>query len=642
MQANAAPRFFPRLAARWLATAVLAFAPPAAAEQGELTKLVEVAGAASNEVRPVRADEVETAKRQLADRAVTLERAVGIGTVSGAEWLEFLQWRGVQQQLPLEAELDAASLQATLDLLSSGHPGLERPEFRNAADAVDRLLDLALVQRRQDQQAYLSGLAKSLEKLLARSKAWDDPRASYQIEQRYARLAGVGQASELTAAIRSAFNRPNAYAEASESFLGKLAQRPVARTTPVSDTILGTRVVGAGETCGYIRLDLRPATHAARLAFHLDGSVASTTRGYNGPVVIRTAADTSFNGAKVVDLTDDRFTVLPASLSASTSSRTRSIQKLGGPFGKRLVEAIAAKRVAQSRGEANAIASRKAEAQIATEFDREVLAEVRGARREYDQRVRKPLRRRGAAPRRVALATTNDRLFGSGLLATRRQLGADGRPPSSSGGDVCVKLHQSALNNLADAMLGGATIGRQAVDQPIETDAYLPARLAAALTERSKSPDDESVEDFQPWSITLRRSRPVSFSLDGDVARVLVHTTRLKAGEQSFRGWDIELAYRLVRKGGSWRAVLEGDVEVLPTAFDPASPGARMGSRQRALRRNLADQLAARTTAGAGFPKSIKLQAIDLARLNKPGLRGLAITSAEATGGWLLVSLAAF
>ncbi|MEM8865519.1 MAG: hypothetical protein AAGF31_08220, partial [Planctomycetota bacterium] len=150
-------------------------------------------------------------------------------------------------------------------------------------------------------------------------------------------------------------------------------------------------------------------------------------------------------------------------------------------------------------------------------------------------------------------------------------------------------------------------------------------------------------QPFKPWSIQLRRERPVSFvfesgAFESGQVRALIHTTQIVSGEEVFRGWDIEVVYRPVREGGRWYAELVGEIDVFPTSFDPNIPGARIASKKRAIRRNLAKQLTARSTEDPNFPRRPEIKPIDFGRLEKPGLNFLSLTDVAIDAGWLSIA----
>lgn len=609
-------------------------------DSGELAELVL---AHQTDLGPISTETYQAARDRLAQAAVSLETALRPGASQGEAWKDYLQWSAVQGQLEESAELDLRALQTTFDLLTSGEEGLERPEFQAAAQATGELLDLGLLNRVPAQAEFFQRQATLLAADLQRDPRGRDPRVSRQIERRLTWLTALGQTPDLTATLRRELVRPNLYVVAEERVLELLARRPVSEVRPIRDNILGTRITGTGLTSGSISLNLLPSSTAARLQFGLGGTIDSNTRGINGPVVICTAGDTCFRGVKTVELTDDSFRVLPASMGARTRSRTRSITKRGGPLGKRIVEAIAERKVDEARGQANAIASRKAERMVAGEFDEQVTEEVRQARRRYDDLVRKPLRRRGAAPQQVAFSTSSDALFVSALLATPRQIAAAEPPPTALAGDLSVRLHQSALNNLADAFLGGATIQQRTEEGPTEIDAVLPPRLSEALARSSRESARSRPADappFRPWKIVLRRERPVSFELTEGLVRIIIHSDQIQSDDDIYPDWDLILTYQPRREGSGWQADLVGEIDVLPSSFDPGAPGARIPSKQRALRRNLAKQLTARLKETPQF-RRIALHAIDLARLNKPGLRQLELRDLVSRDGWISLAFEA-
>lgn len=614
-----------------------------------LSDPAKLALAVRNEYRPITEEDVTQARLQLAQRAVTLENAVGGASPAGQAWKEYLLWSGVQEQLPLDTKIDLLKLRTTYDRLSSGEEGLERPEFQQTAKAIKRVMDLALISRAQDQQAYYARQLQLLSQALDRSRDGRNVRAVHQIQQRLALIEGLGQSPELVGSIRSQYGQPNLLVSASESLLDRWVRRPVSDTRPVRNNILGTSIVGTGTTAGYITLDLMPSTHAARLDFQLTGCIDTDTYGVNGPVRIRTDGDTSVSGRKTVELTNESFRVIPASVNATTQSRTLAIQKLGPQVFTRLVRKVARKRIAESRGQANAIASRTAEKQVAGEFDQEVADEVFRFRRQYDKSFSKPLRRRHAEPQSLQLSTTSDSLDATIVQARTNQLAASTPAPPVMPGDVSLLLHQTSLANLATAFLGGATISQQTKDKRPTIDAVLPPALEKAIAERSvkrkaepsKADDGKQAASFKPWELNLRREQPVSFVFKEGKIEVLVHATRIKSGDELYRSWDLVLTFQPELEAGQWYLQLVGDIDVLPTSFDPEVKGNRIATRQRAYRRNLATQINKRLEENDELSRRPRLGPFDLTSQAKAGLNELVVEQVASGGGWLSVSLIA-
>jgi len=260
--------------------------------------------------------------------------------------------------------------------------------------------------------------------------------------------------------------------------------------------------------------------------------------------------------------------------------------------------------------------------------DRQLQDEIINARRRYDDAFTKPLRRRGATPRRLVQRTTSDGLLVEAVVADGGQLAAWGAPPPRAEAPMSTRLHQTAVNNLLDSFLAGATIARDSVDEPPTIDVVRPEWLK--LEAEPPAPGEE----FQPWSIALRDPRPVSVEFVEGSVTAIVHAAEIQAEGKSYRGWDLITTYEPQRVDGRWRLVRRGDIDVLPTRFDPAS-GDSLGSGDVGLRNNLVKVL---NENGGRFPQAIDVDPVDLTRRRGPvrylSLRDIRFVEGWAAAGW--------
>ena len=143
-------------------------------------------------------------------------------------------------------------------------------------------------------------------------------------------------------------------------------------------------------------------------------------------------------------------------------------------------------------------------------------------------------------------------------------------------------------------------------------------------------------DEYRPWSIPLRQSRPISVESSGGQVSVSVHAAQLVSGDDKFNNWDLIAEYDLQPKDGGLELTRDGDIEVLPTAFDPTS-GRRLSSRQVAVRSNLNKVINELADQGDGFPESISMPELkptgDLADVGT--LRLQHVASAD---GWLTLA----
>lgn len=585
--------------------------------------MAELAAKGGDSFRPIEADQADAARREALAALDTADAMLGAGSF-GDGWRRFLGFAALREQLAAEKP-KLAEVQRAYRVLLSGEPGLEQPAMVALAGKLRRLLDLAAPAALKDKQQdyFRKEVYGKLEKLFEKPEAIASPRVGFEVERRLDLLAGVGASPELLVAFRAQYGAPNLRMRVSTRLLDRLVQRDLNEPTPIDNCILGTKVTGTGCTNARLALCTVPSLGTARVNFTLTGDVDSRTVGINGPVAIRTASKTRFTAAKLVDFQWDTFRVFPASTSASTKSRTQSITKRGGRFGRRIVLRIARRRVAEQTPQAELISSVFAEGKIDARFDEDLLERVQVARRRLDEAVTRPARRRGATPRSIALETDSAGLTIAAVCADRAQFAASSGPgwaaaPLSGTRDLEVQLHESAANNLLGVFVAGAAFEQAEEGGLVRCDRKLPGRLAEALrppargtvTSATAKGGEQKPKPFRPWKLTLRGVRPVSVEFADGKLRVTLHIATLEVwkaappqntaapaarqldpaeADNKYAGWDAMLAFRAQRTGGNWVLARDGDIEFLPTAFDP-SGGADLGTRKRTERRALADE----------------------------------------------------
>lgn len=593
----------------------------------------QLADEAKASFQPLDESDLAAARSALAQRVIEVERLLNPGTSFGAGWLDYLEWQGVQSQLGPDSEPDLAAARETLRLLGSGAEGLEKPQLQRAADALQDYIGVASFapagaeRQTRSYELTLDGLAERL----SDSETLRSARGSYEAERRLALLAGLesaGEGANVLRAARSEFGQPNLRVEVQSSLLNRLVARPVSDCGPLSDCILGTRINGTGATSGTLSVTTLPALGHARLQFRLTGSTRSNTIGVNGPVQIRSVGDTSFTASQVVELSDRSFSVGSASADATTRTRTQSVTKIGGGLGKRLIERIARKQVAQKKSQADAIASSRAEGRVRQRLEEQLSAEILNARRRYDERFTWPMRRRRATPRSLVQQTTSNSLQVEAVQADSGQLAAWDSPPPAAPAPLSARLHQTAVNNLLDAYLGGATLRRDSVEEPPRIDVVPPPWL------KMKAEEPAPGEEFKPWALTFRDPRPISVEIAGGQVKLLIHAARLQVEEKRYDNWDLIATYEAQRVDGRWVLARQGDVEVLPTRFDPAS-GGRLSSTEVGLRNNLADAI---NNPPDRVPQELKIDTIDLSErggaVRMLVLKDLLLENGWASAGW--------
>ncbi len=563
---------------------------------------------AAEEFRPVTDQELAGARAEVIERMEALERFVRPSSTNGQHWLRFLRWDALKEALAAEGQPDPRPLADTYQRLNRDENGLELPRFRRVSDGLRRYSQLLQIAQQPDQPAYYRSQLDRLQAQLDEYRREPSARAGFEIGSRVGFLAGMGEAPELVSAVRREFAQPNAYVEVSTSLVAAAAE-PIDRREPVTDCILGATIRSDAHSIGSVGVASIPSDDKAVLAFISQGRTHSRSVGRKGPAVIRSTSFTDFTATKRVELSDAVFSASGSRAHATTDSNIHSVAKAGGGLGSRLVANIGWDRAQQSKSRAEAIAADHAEDRIDRRFNDELNEEVREARQRYEKEYRRPLVRRGELPEHIRFSTDRDSVGIEVTQANLGQLGAAGSPPAASTGhDMSMRLHESAVNNYSAILLGGATASQTEPGKDVQFDVKLPDWMKDAWEQRETEVDETAASDepFKEYSLRFRDGRPLSVNFADGKVELTVHISRLRSGDKTFANWDVTGTYTPELADGGVVLRREADLVMLPADFRGT-----LSSRQAAERRNLEEELNQRSAQGRGFPRTIEFDALE-------------------------------
>ena len=633
---------------------------------GNLSKSV---WAARGDHQPLTDEQFEVVRNDLRNSAQQLENRLGFGSSFAQGWKDYLQWWHLEPHLWGEVKITGQvlrDLDVVLRRLRANRPGLENPAFSRTADALERYRELsfwhALGKRRDTRPRYAKFLLE-LEKQITRNEERPSVESTRQIGKILGLMSQLGHSPHLVQRVSGQFDRPNVSAQVSSRALQRLAQRPVSETTPVRDVILGAQVRGTANSTGLLSLRTLPANDHIALELRLAGNIQSRTASFKKPVRVNSLGSTDFLATKQLQISDDRFIVMPAAASARTKTRVRSVKKTGGKFGRRIVERIAKKKVAESKSQAEYIGARHAERKIAAKFDNQVVEALYTARQNYDSKVHPPLERLGMFPENLHMASTSTGILLDATLASYKQISTDRQAPGVvASNDLTLQVHESALNNFLPHLLAGAKLGQEKESEPPRIEGEVPAWLKKAANDpkvkeqfaaKQRMPElnsaqgekakDSSSSDFKPWAFLLNNEHPVSVSFEDQAVTLRIRIAELKTlddGEESvLKNWDFLVTYLVIQNGN--RVVLHrsGDIEALPSGFDPQWFGDprwkdKLTSKQVGVRKNLEKNINKRAAEGGGFPLEIPLPPVELPIANG-AKQVLQLQQLECDEGWL-------
>ncbi|MEN6558666.1 MAG: hypothetical protein ABFC54_10845, partial [Thermoguttaceae bacterium] len=135
--------------------------------------------------------------------------------------------------------------------------------------------------------------------------------------------------------------------------------------------------------------------------------------------------------------------------------------------------------------------------------------------------------------------------------------------------------------NLAFDALAGRTVYEEKVQ-------------AAVVDALGKLPDKmKGDDDGKPWAITLAPRQPISLTLADNGFKITIRGVKFYKGGDAHPGMNISATYKIVRSGEGagvrFKAVRQGDIEVLPPDF---KPGKQIDARRQVIRKLLQKRFA--------------------------------------------------
>ena len=549
--------------------------PPSANAQlpaRRLEQLAEEAVRATGSFQPVGDGALDAAAANLRAALGPLERLLD-RSPSGADWRDYLDWPALQRQAASGQAAEPAVLRKLENLLSATETGLDMPEFVRVRKAVAKYAEAADAARGDGANRSSQRLG-SLASALLSAAATGSGESLAAVPPILERLGDAGQARGVVAAVRAAAGQPNVLIDVHENLLAPAVNRPIDQPMAVDEVVLGTRVRGSAHTRGNVRLDFVPSSDRAAFDIVLDATNVSTTQGSQGPVTVRSRGVTSLDARRRLFLDPDTAFAAPVQASADTES-TITGMSINKRFGRRLIQRIANRKIAETKPKAEAIAEGRARDRLRRQFEEQTSPAVAQFREQFQSKVRGPLEAQGLYPESLRMSTSDTRLSIVARKSLATQLAAASAPPTAASGHlITARVHESAVNNVLEQKLGGRRITQADVDRMArERNASMPASLG-------------SDPDQKPWAVTFAKHRPVSVSVDDGRVKLLVRGDKFVAGDRSFPGMDIWAVYAIASSSHGMHLVREGDVQIYPPGFKPGGKE-KLSMAETSLRRIL-------------------------------------------------------
>ncbi|EMB13391.1 hypothetical protein [Rhodopirellula europaea] len=560
-------------------------------------------------------------------------------------WMRFLDFAPLQSAIEGNESV-AKRGNAAVELsqrLSGPEEGLELSRLVALRESLDRYLaalrygnperGLAVIER---QLETLAGILSSEENADEQTESMPRTLADLfgeevaQIESIVETLAAANQASDLVARITGRYSSPNLRAFVDGRVISDAITRPVNNPERVNDCLLGTRIIGDARVVGNVTGSLLPSEGNIRLLIRLDGQFSTSTKGYNGPVTLRSSGFGQVYAARQLVITEKRVF---AGEPIATASLSTQINQINHPL--KLVRKIASKKAAEMKPQAEAISRRKLQDRLLEGFRQQTDKEASRTFPDLDAKMSPWLRRLDLPAPTRTIGSTTDTVHVRATMRRPFGLSAPGEGPSLSmvrtatssgtypgGYSAAIQVHESILNNTVMKLLAGETFTPEKLRDLTSSFGIPSDKDASAETDVT---DDEPAESFE---VDFSGFRPVYFEARDQTLRIGLRGDRFAQGDRELdRRLEVSAVYRpAITEDGRMILIRDEDIDL------KFPGGRRLTLSQTAIKANIEE----------GFDKLFPMTLLHRewtlpSTLQLPTLAGRSakVIGIDAQDGWL-------
>lgn len=496
--------------------------------------------------QPISPEEVEAKKRRALEAASQLQSYLARGGQAVVQgWNRYLRWEVFEREMAKQ-QPDLQALNQVLQQLYADTPGVERVPFREFRSALHAFMNASLVAATPAMADQYRSQLNALAEAIVKYRQQDTPENAEAVGRILGWLEDAGQAADLVSKVRSEFCKPNFWGVASARLAQASASEPIDEVMPLQDCILGTSIQGNAHTVGQVHLELIPSEEAAALAIRLVGTANSNNVGNNRGVLIYSTGQTALDVRKEIRVDSQGIHLAPAEAQCETSTQITGVwHRLC------VVRKIAWQQANRKKPQAEQVANARAELRAAQQMDQRTEELLDSAQRDFAEKFRNPLLRRGEFPRLMQFVSTTDQLALTLLQANASQLAAPSDPPQvPSHLDLAVRVHESFVGNFSEATIGGYTL----------TD----ERLVQLLEENNRQvPEELRIDPSKdPWSITFAQRQPIRVEFRDQKMKITIRGRQFTRGNQTVTAeMDIWAVYRVEQTAEGVKLTREGDVQ---------------------------------------------------------------------------------
>lgn len=416
-------------------------------------------------------------------------------------------------------------------------------------------------------------------------------------------------ATNVADAIDVYYRNANLRVAISQRMLERLTPEIPPQTVPVRTSMHGSQIRGTSEIHSDVKVTLIPAPGQWSMQLHTTGTVHTRSRGYRGPIVLRTLGSNGFQVTTPVTVTPSGIDVGQSQGQAEGRVRLQQIESDFDaiPLVGSVVRSYAKYKFEELAPQSSRITNHRIAGEVEHQVDDQLNEQVARATEQFSTLILGPMGRLRLDPTVTDMQTTEDRLIARYRLASHQQLAAGTARPRAPGQSlVSVQVHQSAVNNTLAQLVPQhqPTPIREAITAALATFGGIEPELPEDI------PEDVSIQ-FLP-------TQPISVEFEDSIVWVTLRVVRLTRDERlQLTKFVVRAAYRAEVDGTSAKLVRDGHLRI-------SGPG--MSMRERLPIRAIFNKV-----LSSSRPLPLTLPAM----ANHPALAGLEINQLVIDNGWI-------
>jgi len=497
-------------------------------------------------------------------------------------WKSYLHWELLERNLGPSSTVNRTELELVRRWLYSNRRGLETPFFAQLRQRIDAHLDAVFSFSHADLRAtFVENVALARRQCLALAEDPSDSNAA-ELGRTLGWFERTRQLAAEVAKVRSLASLPNAQVIVADPLIGRIM---ATQFTEVAETVMIINQVnvppsiplqrsrtlcvrGSANSTGRVELALTPNHQVAELSIVYQGSINSTCRAVTGPVTLHLRTTGTTRAVKPIyfspiGLRVGQTSVFPQVTSTVTaiSARSELVRRVGG----RRANQPESRAMMDAEGRSMTIEN------VTSELDERVESAIGKIETDFKQlqetlggfgEVLAPLAREGATPYFHGARSSADGIELNAAARARDQFGA--AIPcaiASIDADILVRVHVSAVNNMAETITGGKSLSDAFFMKYAE---ILHEELPLSLMVHARA---------RRWAIVTRKHRPFEVRIPKPnrfLFRIQIESLEID-GEQFAAPSSVAIAYDLTKNGiGEYQLERDGGVQLETTLEEEA------------------------------------------------------------------------